>query len=86
MSVKFISLVTSCVGLLGEEPQTAHLMSFTYNVLYISHIAARMLTAYYTLPNDQSQYNIVVGHITWVFHREGKLGSNGMGGMNVRNC
>ena len=33
--VNFISLVTSCVGLLEEEPQAAHLMSFTW----ASHIS-----------------------------------------------
>ncbi len=37
--VNFISLVTSCVGLQEEEPQTAHPMSFTW----ASHIAASML-------------------------------------------
>ena len=40
VSVTFISLVTSCAGLQQEEPQTAHLMSFTW----ASHIAASVLT------------------------------------------
>ncbi len=40
MSVNFISLVTSCVGLREEEPLTAHPMSFTW----ASHIATSMLT------------------------------------------
>ena len=44
-SVNFISLVTSCVRLLEEEPQTAHLMSITW----VSHIAANMLMGHYTL-------------------------------------
>ena len=39
-SVNFISLVTSCVGLWKEEPQTAHPMSFTWAY----HIAASVLT------------------------------------------
>ena len=36
----FISLVTSCDGLLEDEPQTAHPVSF----IWASHIAACMLT------------------------------------------
>ena len=40
VSVNFISLVTSCVWLQEEEPQTAHPMSCTW----ASHIAACMLT------------------------------------------
>ena len=39
-SVNFISLVTSCVGLWGEEPQTARPMSFTW----ASQIAVSVLT------------------------------------------
>ncbi len=45
VSVNFISLVTSCVGLQEEEPQTAPPMSFTW----VSHIAASMLTECKTL-------------------------------------
>ena len=41
MSVNFISLVSSCVGLREEEPETAHAMSFTQSSL----IAVSKLTA-----------------------------------------
>ena len=42
VSVNFISLVTSCLGLPGEKPETAHLMSFTW----ASYIAASVLTGH----------------------------------------
>ena len=32
VSVNLVSLITSCVGLREEEPQTAHPMSFTWAV------------------------------------------------------
>ena len=39
-SVNFISLVTFCVGLREEEPQTAHPMAYTW----ASHIAGSVFT------------------------------------------
>ncbi len=48
VSVNFISLVTSCVGLWEEEPQTAHPMPFTW----ASHIATILLTGRWTLPSQ----------------------------------
>ncbi len=45
---EFLLLVTSCVGLWKEEPQTARPMSFTW----VSHIAANVLTRCKTLPNQ----------------------------------
>ena len=49
VSVNFISLVTYCVRLQDEEePQTAYLMSVTWE----SCRAAIVLTGRYTLPNQ----------------------------------
>ena len=54
-SVNFISLVTSCAGLQGEEQQTAHLMS-----TWASHIAASMLTGRSTLPDQSVQLTLAM--------------------------
>ena len=61
----FILFVTSCVGLQGEEPQTAHLMSITW----ASHIAASVLTGRYTL--TQSINNPITPSIpNWMINQK----------------
>ena len=76
MSVYFVSLFTSCVGLQEEEPQTACPMSFTW----ASHIAASMhygMCNFYLINNSQpkecysmsphsSEYRVTgVGQVFW---------------------
>ena len=52
-----ISLVTSCVGLQEEEPQTP----FPMSIIWVFHVAASMLMGLPTLPNQSA--NHITSHL-----------------------